>query len=343
MGRESLTEPSKIGFGQKLMGVIIQGSLIAITCWLLVSTSSLAEEPITVTEDLIKPKGTAETDISIWIPRDAVKDPFTALADYVPEQEMPEGVAYPPFTVGQPFTFGLWVGDGQTIKHFMPSIVLNIKYVDSNLDILPATRPDEEHLQLKMYDPTTQSWVKLCSSVDIHENVVSAALSNPTPVDGKGSSLLALVLDDASEVEQTVDDRGNTNLSVKGTNLGFEVLVNTVDSGAHFTITPLSNLADGASVQLFSKPIDIKGCQIDYANPSQNNRQLNIYPKPLKVGFHYDSDTVSRAGGKSNLTIVNLNNGLWIDEEALGSKVTRANDVITVDTLNLGTFGLANR
>ncbi len=82
---------------------------------------------------------------------------------------------------------------------------------------------------------------------------------------------------------------------------------------------------------------------MDHTNPTQGNRQLTVYPKPLKVGFNYDSDVLSRAGSKSNLTIVNNQNGIWLDEEALGSRVVRSNDTISVDTVNTGTFGLAAR
>ena len=326
-----------------LFSLAVKGSLIVMITLLLCPTIGAAEGPITPTETLVKPTGTAETAISIWLPEDAVKDPFTAVTDYIAEKDLPEGVSYPPFTLGQAFTFGLWMGDGTTISQFTPSIVINTKYEDSDLDVLPPTRPDEERLHLMMYDPATQSWVKLCSSVDVHENVVSAALSFPTPLDGKGSSLMALALDDSSTLNQAVDAQGNTTISLKGSNLGFQVLVDTVENGSHFAITPLPNISDSGTVQLFSRPIDIKGCRIDHNNPAQNNRQLSVYPKPLKVGFHYDSDTLSRAGGKSNLTIVNLKNSLWIDEEALGFRVVRDNDVITVDTLDLGTFGMAAR
>jgi hypothetical protein len=154
---------------------------------------------------------------------------------------------------------------------------------------------------------------------------------------------MALALDNMPPLEQAVDAQGNTSISLKGSNLGFQVLVDTVEVGSHFAITILPNISDSGGVTLFSRPIDIKGCRMDYANPSQKNRELTAYPKPFEVGFNYDADTLSRAGGKSNLTIVNKQNSIWIDEEALGSRVVRDDDIITVGTLNLGTFGVAAR
>jgi hypothetical protein len=303
--------------------------------------AGLAQGPTVPTEVHIKPTGTADANVSLWIPKDSVREPFLATADYIAKEDLPKGISYPLNAVGQAFTLGLWVGDGMTLRRFTPSIVVSVKYTDD--DIPPAALDDEDRLHLLMYNPTTQSWVKLCGSVDIHENFVSAALSFATPLDGKGSSLMALAIDNTPPLEQVVDKQGTTTISLRGSNLDFQVLFETVEVGSHFEITILPTVVKSGIVKLFSRPIDIKGCRVDHDNPTQNNRELTVYPKPLKLSFNYDSDTLSRAGGKTGLTIVNLQNGQWIDEEALGSRVVRGDDTITVDTTSLGTFGMAAR
>jgi len=322
-------------------GLILKITVIAVVVSLLYPSISLAAGPTVPTEVNIRPTGSAEAEISIWIPRDAVAESFLATADYIAEEDLPAGISYPPDSVGQAFTFGLWVGDSTTLRRFTPSIVINIKYQDNDIPVSALSH--EERLHLYMYNPSTQSWLKLCSSVDIHGNVLSAALSFPTPLDGKGNSLMALAIDNTPPLEQAVDAKGTTTISLQGSNLGFQLLFDTVEVGTHFVITILPNPASSGVVKLFSKPIDIKGCWIDHDNPTQNNRQLVSYPKPLRIGFNYDPDTLSRAGGKARLTIVNLLNEQWIDEEALGSRIDRADDIITVDTTNLGTFGMAAR
>ena len=302
---------------------------------------SRAQEPTQPTETRVRPLGSAETDISIWLPEGSVNQEFVARADYIAEEDLPDGITYPSNIVGQAFTFGLWGGDSATLTNFDPSIVVSVRYND---DDLPAVAgEDEELMHLLMYDPTTEAWLKLCSSVDIHENAVFAALRSPTPVDGKGSSLMAVAVDDTPPLDQDVDRNGSTEISLKGSDLGFRVAVDTVEVGTHFAVTVLPSQAGGRTVKLFSAPVDIKGCQIDHDNPGQNSLQLTVFPKALRVGFNYDADTLSRAGGPSNLTIVNTRNARWLDLEEVGSRVFRRDEAISVDTRQLGTFGLAAR
>lgn len=329
------------GFLEIFLRLVLRGifALIIVLCFN--HDLTLAADPVTQTQGIVKPTGTAESNIALWLPEGAVGEPFLPTADYIAETDLPAGVAYPPNSVGEALTFGLWVGDGATLTRFIPSIVVNMSYEES--DIPPAMLPDEDRLHLMMYNPTTQSWAKLCSSVDIHGNVVSAALTQATPLDGKGSSLMALAIDSTPPLEQTVDERGTTTISLKGSNLGFQVLFETVDVGSHFAITTLPGVVESGPVKLFSRPVDIKACQIDHTSPDQNTRQLTSFPKSLRIGFAYDSDTLSRAGGKNRLTIVSLQNQQWIDEEALGFPIVRGDKVITVDTLTLGTFSMAAR
>ncbi len=294
------------------------------------------------TEKLRKPQGTGESDITIWFPENSVNVPVLATADYLPEENLPEGISYPPEIVGQALTFGLWGGEGSTLNQFDPSIVINVSYQDSDLP-LSASDEDEEKLQLFMYNPGTQSWHKLCSSVNIYENVVSAALAQATPFEENGSSLLAVAIDPTPPLDQVVNDQGTTTITLSGSDLGFQVLVDTVEVGSHFAVTVLPSVPDSGSVKLLSQPVDIKGCRIDHNLPFQNNRQLTMYNKPLQVGFNYDPDTLSRAGGAANLTIVNLQDFNWIDTEEIGSRVERDNGTIAVHTSNLGVFSMAVR
>ena len=76
----------------------------------------------------LKPQGTGESDITIWFPESSVDIPVLATADYIPEESLPEGISYPPEIVGQAFTFGLWNGEGSTVRQFDPSIVINTRY-----------------------------------------------------------------------------------------------------------------------------------------------------------------------------------------------------------------------
>jgi hypothetical protein len=154
---------------------------------------------------------------------------------------------------------------------------------------------------------------------------------------------MALAVDDTPPLDQEIDNRGSTTITLQGSDGGFRVLKDTVEVGTHFVVTMVPGQSGGRTIKLFSEPLDIKGCQIDHDNPSQNNRQLITYSKPLRVGFNYDADTLSRAGGQSNLTLVNTMDGRWLDLEEVGSRVIRRDDVVSVDTRQLGTFGLAAR
>lgn len=333
------------GVAKKLPNLTLT-SVILVVIVILLSPGPIAANggivEIKPTEELIKPQGTAEANVTIWFPENSVNVPVLATADYIPAEALPAGISYPPDVVGQAITFGLWGGEGATLPRFDPSIVLNVTYQDSDLPP-SAGDGDEEKLQLFMYNPGTHAWLKLCSSVDIYENVVSAALARPTPFEENGSSLLAIAVDSIPPLEQAVNDEGTTTLSLTGSNLGFQVLVDTVEVGAHFAVSVLSASTDSGSIKLLAQPVDIKGCYIDHELPFQKNRQLTGYDKPVQVGFNYDPDTLFRAGGAANLTIVNLQEFGWVDTEEIGSRLERNEAAIAVHTTNLGTFGMAVR
>ena len=155
-----------------------------------------------------KVSGSGETNITVWLPTGSAPEDSIITADYIAEKDLPSRVKYPDGTVGQAFTFGVWDGDGKSLPEISPSLVIRAKYEDD--DIPTSVRDKEETLHLHMYNPVTKAWQKLCSSVDIHENVVYAALSFPTPFDRDGSSIMAIATDSTPPLNQAVDDEGNT-------------------------------------------------------------------------------------------------------------------------------------
>ncbi|MBI1878287.1 MAG: hypothetical protein HYR94_08695 [Chloroflexi bacterium] len=277
--------------------------------------------------------------MTLWFPEGSVNTDVLATADYLAQKDLPAGISFPPNVVGLVITFGLWT-NGVTLQQFTPSIVVNVRYQDS--DVPPALSAQEEQLYLYMYNPATQSWMKLCSSVNIYENVVSAALSFPTPYEENGGSLLAIAANNTPPLEQGVDGQGMTNISVTGSPLSFQVLPEAIEAGSNFEITALPNVLDNRTVKLLSKPVDLKLCRIDHTLPFQNSFQLTGFAKPLKVEFEYDPDTLSRVGGKANLILVYLQGQQWVDVEASGSIVVRGDEAISFETDKLGTFGLAS-
>ena len=94
--------------------------------------------------------------------------------------------------------------------------------------------------------------------------------------------------------------------------------------------------------KLLPAPLDIKACQADYTEVNRI-RQLTGFPKPMTVAFDYDPDTITRAGGRTNLTIAGLQDRQWVDLEEFGFSVARGDTAIAVDTNDLGTFSLAVR
>jgi len=193
-----------------------------------------------------------------------------------------------------------------------------------------------------MYDPSTQAWVKLCSRVDTHVNKVSAALFLPTPLEEGDNTLFAVISDDTPVLEQMVDRRGNTTLSIPESNFRLGVLAGTVAVGTHFEVTLLPEVPESDLYRLLPTPVDIKACQADYTSANKI-QQITQFPKPMTVEFDVDAGTVSRAGGPANLTIVGLQARRWIDLEEYGYNVTRGVTTIAVDTGGLGTFSAAAR
>ena len=297
-------------------------------------------------DSLLKPSGSAENEVSVWAVEGAIPAPDSTLitADYLLAEDLPPGITLPVGTVGSPITFGVWQGDSQIYTNFDPSIVVNIKYNDA--DVPADVLSEEQSLHLYMYHPGLQSWVKLCTNVQINENVVSAALANVVPFEEKGSTLLAIAPDSSPLPNQEVNPNGLTELEPANSDLRFQVQPDSVPMGTHFVITvlPTPSVA-GDSLQLLSKPVDIKGCLVDHANPTQNTTELTgFFFKQPRVGFNFNADTLSEAGRTTNLTVASLfNNQSWIDLEAFGARLARERREVSVDTPVLGTFSLAAR
>jgi hypothetical protein len=205
---------------------------------------------------------------------------------------------------------------------------------------VPGTQ--QANAQLSMYDPHTQEWVTLCSRSELYGHKVSGALILPTPLEEGGNALLAVTSDHIPPLNQTVDEMGKTTLSVPGSNFSFDVLAGTVEVGTYFQVTPLLNAPGSASFKLLPTPVDVKACQADYST-ARKVRQITQFAKPIGITFDFDANTLARAGGKGNLTIVGLGNGQWTDLEEFGASVVRGDNTIVVDSGNLGAFSLAVR
>lgn len=311
---------------------------LGIALVLALSTISRADTPL-------KPIGSAETEISIWVPEGALSEPETLLvtADYLPEENLPSGITAPPGTVGSPITFGIWQGEGQIYTYFDPSLVINIHYNQD--DVPPDVLDQEQSLHLFMYNPSLETWVKLCTNVQIDENVLSAALTRVVPVEDQGSVLLAIAPDSSAPLTQEVISSGLTEITPANSDLRFQVQSASVPDGTHFVMTVVPQAPATGSLQLLSDPVDIKACHVDHTNPTQKTVEMtSFFFKPPQVAISFDADTLSRAGRTTNLTVAGqFDNQNWIDLEAFGSRLVRERRAVAVDTPVLGAFSLATR
>jgi hypothetical protein len=311
---------------------------LGVVLFLLISGASRADS-------LLKPTGTAENNVSVWAVDDAIPEQETALitADYLLAKDLPSGVVLPAGAVGAPITFGVWQGDSHIYTNFDPSIVVNIKYDDR--DVPADVQSEEQSLHVYMYHPAFRGWVKLCSSVQIDENVISAALARVVPFEAEGGVLLAIAPDNLPLPNQDTDSSGVTELEPPNTDLRLQIQSNSIPDGTHFVITALPRPTATNSLQFLSDPVDIKACQVDHTNPTQNTVELtSFFFKQPRIGFKFNADTLSKAGRTTNLTVASLfDNQTWIDLEAFGSRLIRERREVAVDTPVLGVFDLAAR
>lgn len=323
--------------GQRTRGWMVRAGL-GLAFVLALSTISRADTPL-------KPTGSAEAKVSVWVPEGALPEPesLLATADYLPVSDLPPSISLPPGTVGNPITFGIWQDNSQIYTNFNPSIIINIQYED---EAVPSDVLDEEQsLHLFMYHLNLQAWVKLCTNVQINENVLSAALARVVPAEEQGSMLLAIAPDNSPPLMQEVDGSGTTQIMPANSDLRFQVQSASVPDGTHFIMTVLPRSPVAGSLQLLPDPVDIKACHVDHTNPTQNTVEMTtFFFKPPQVAFSFDADTLSQAGRTTNLTVAGFfNNQNWIDLEAFGSRLVRERRGVSVDTPVLGTFSLATR
>ncbi|MCB0191745.1 MAG: hypothetical protein KDJ65_07365 [Anaerolineae bacterium] len=311
---------------------------LALMLFLALSTISRADTPL-------KPSGSAETEVSVWVPEGALLEPEKLLvtADYLPQENLPVGITLPAGTVGSPITFGIWQGESQVYTNFNPSLVINIRYNEEDvpLDVLDV----EQSLHLFMYHPDLQTWVKLCTNAQIDENLISAALARVVPAEEHGSVLLAIAPDFSSSLTQDVIGDGLTEITPPNSDLHFQVQSASVPEGTHFVMTVLPSSPATGPLQILSNPVDIKACYVNHDNPTQQTVEMTtFFFEPPQVTFSFDADTLSRAGRTTNLTVAGLfNNQDWIDLEAFGSRIVRERRGVAVETPVLGTFSLATR
>jgi|GEM_PF-1855042 len=286
---------------------------------------------------------------TVIFPKGAIHDPVEIKFF---SSGLPQGILLPPNAVSVPdrivptsinspyFFFAAWkrIGEGGAIRQFDHSILIQAPYED--LGFTPA---QEAKVRIWMYNPATQSWMKLGGRADIFSNVVTGLLSSTTPLEENGNTLFTLAIDDTPPLVQTIDKFGETTLSIQDRNdFRFQVLPGTVAVGTHFEVTSNKHIPDAASFQLLAKPVDIKAYHINHhQNNYTGDRQITDFSKPVKIRFDYEPDTVAKVGPKPNLTIVMLQNGQWVDVEDLGYKVIREAHEVRVETDKLGTFSLA--
>jgi hypothetical protein len=247
---------------------------------------------------------------------------------------MPNGMNTPYFFFGAWRTLGL----GGAVYQFDHSIMIQAPYQAGGLNLT-----QESQLRLWMYDPTIRSWIKLGGRVDIFNNIVTGLISSLTPFEPGGNTLFVLFIDDSPPVQQTVDEFGATTLWLSDRDdFRFHVLPGTVEAGSHFEVMSLPYIPESDTFQLLTRPIGLKAYFIDRQNPAgTDDYQITEFSKPVSIEFDYTPEMLAGAGDPSNLTIVTLRNGQWVDVETLGYQVSRTGDKITVDTSELGIFSVA--
>jgi hypothetical protein len=277
----------------------------------------------------------ATPDIAMWFPVGAIQEPAEAITYRSP---LPPGVNPMASPFDSPFFFGAWIlGQGRTIDHFEPSILISVPYHDR-----PDRTQPEEQLRMMLYDPFLQGWTRLCGAIDPHLDVVHGLITTPTPIKSDENTLLGLGFINSPSLAQSVNEFGVTTLTPDRDDFRLSVLPNTISEGTYFEITSLPHNPRRISFQLVGEPVDIKACAVDHTN-LQNSTQLTQFPKPFRLEFRYTTETADRAGGAANLTIVSLQNEKWVDVEDFGLWPRRDGNTISLDVYYLGTFSLAVR
>ncbi|MCB0214180.1 MAG: hypothetical protein KDJ52_32880 [Anaerolineae bacterium] len=237
------------------------------------------------------------------------------------------------------FFFAVWrqAVEGGVITHFKQPILINAPYQDFNL-----SGDQEARIRIWMYNPATQSWVKLGGQVDIFNNVVTGMLTSMTPYYENGSTLFALGFDDVPPLNQTVDEFGTTTISTAlRDDFTLFVPAGSVEVGSHFEITPFSGVPTNDAFEFIGKPIYIAAYHVNYAAFSLPEKYaMSQFTKPVTIKFNPD-ELQNQSLDPDTITIVMFVDGQWVDVEDLGYTVTRDETGISVEANVLGIFSLA--
>jgi hypothetical protein len=269
----------------------------------------------------------------IIIPKGAVHKPVKVR---VYETGWSEDVTAPTMakSVSSPFFFGAWaVQEGITVCEFDSPIAIEVSYAGK-----PVSESEEGRLALYMYDPVSRIWVKLHSVVDPYRNVVAGWVRYLKRVGlDKGNTLLALFVHEPYSLEQTVDSKGVTTISWAEKGVSLHVPPGTVDVGSFFDMTSFSS----DDVPPAGSPLKLGSTIVHVQAWNDTGGEMNNFSKSIAIEVGCPLEDLAEAESKANLTIVTLKDGVWIDVEDLGYKVTRGEKKLTVDTDYPGVFALA--
>lgn len=237
------------------------------------------------------------------------------------------------------FFFAVWrrAVEGGAITKFGQPILINAPYQDLGL-----SGDQENRIRLWMYDPASQSWIKLGGQVDIFNNVVTGMLMSMTPWQENGNTLFALGFDDSPALTQEVDEFGTTTLATPlRDNFKVRVPAGSVEVGSHFEMSRFPAAPDSESFELLGAPIHIGVYRINYnASSLAEKYHMAFLSRPVTIEFD-PSEYLDQTDDSSTLTVVTLIDGKWVDVEKLVYKVNRSENSITVETTTLGIFALA--
>ncbi|MCB0168823.1 MAG: hypothetical protein KDI79_31640, partial [Anaerolineae bacterium] len=236
------------------------------------------------------------------------------------------------------FFFAVWrrAVEGGAVTEFGQPILINAPYQDLGL-----SGDQENRIRLWMYDPASQSWIKLGGQVDIFNNVVTGMLMSMTPWQENGNTLFALGFDDSPNLTQEVDEFGTTTLATPlRDDFKLRVPAGSVEVGDHFEMSTFPATPDSEAFELLGAPVHIGVYRINYnASSLAEKYHMAFLSRPVTIEF--DPSEYLNQTSDNTLTIVTLIDGKWVDVEELGYQVDRGENSITVETTTLGIFALA--
>ena len=221
---------------------------------------------------------------------------------------------------GQAFFFGVWPRfPGEMVTKFAEPIQLHQDY-DDRL----GAHGQEANIQLYMYHPLFESWVKIGGRVDPYNRTISVLLSEYIPYGPGQGALFITGINDAPPLTQNVTPEGDTLLTVDGKPVQILVPADTVPVGSHFEVS-FATVADRPGIYIGAYQISH-----NLLDPKIGTTFTTL-PKPITLTFDLSEDS-------QDLTILILQNGVWIDAEKAGYTLHRTADGIAIETSHLGTF-----